>query len=193
MEVIISVFFLDPLLASSVCRLHQDISSEHLIKGSAGLLSHFPLLPHFLRLRLIIQFCFCLQHTKRKLDDVSKRLEALYDKLRDQKVREICVTCSARLLKVFLTDILNPFALDVVFTFKGLLLVPALTASYFHTCCLLHLWHFAVFWQLEILIKVFVDAINVTTMILLLSFQMSNPILEGLHEIAQGEFVCYGW
>lgn len=45
----------------------------------------------------------------------------------------------------------------------------------------------------KILTKVFVGAINVTTMILLLSFQMSNPILEGLHEIAQGEFICYGW
>ena len=29
---------------------------------------------------------YLFQHTKRKLDDVSKRLEALYDKLREQKM-----------------------------------------------------------------------------------------------------------
>ena len=112
MEVIISVIFLGPLLASSVCRLHQYISSEHLIKGHSQQ-CWSTLLP-LLRLHLIIHFCFCLQHTKRKLDDVSKRLEALYDKLRDQKVTEICVTCSARLPKAFLIDIFNPFALDLM-------------------------------------------------------------------------------
>ena len=37
---------------------------------------------------IVIVHRLFLQHTKRKLDDVSKRLEALYDKLREQKVRE---------------------------------------------------------------------------------------------------------
>lgn len=32
-------------------------------------------------------------------------------------------------------------------------------------------------------------AVNVITRFLLLSLQMSNLILEGLHEIAQGEFI----
>ena len=37
---------------------------------------------------IVIAHRLFLQHTKRKLDDVSKRLEALYDKLREQKVSE---------------------------------------------------------------------------------------------------------
>ena len=62
----------------------------------------------------IVFFFFCdsvfLQHTKRKLDDVSKRLEALYDKLREQKVSyPIC--CSLKESVAILFQLVRYFVL----------------------------------------------------------------------------------
>lgn len=37
-------------------------------------------------MKINIYFCFAWQQTKRKLDDVSKRLESLYDLLRENRV-----------------------------------------------------------------------------------------------------------
>ena len=64
--------------------------------------------------KISIVFFFCdsvfLQHTKRKLDDVSKRLEALYDKLREQKVSyPIC--CSLKESVAILFQLVRDFVL----------------------------------------------------------------------------------
>lgn len=54
-----------------------------------------------LKITVLVMYLFLLQQTKRKLDDANKRLEFLYDKLREQTVSSVLLPpCPLQILQV---------------------------------------------------------------------------------------------